>query len=95
VTKFLKLKLDSKFIFHTWPTLDRCCKLHGKSVIYDGIDNIPRIPCDMSRGDFYKEYVGKREPVMLQGCQNDWKAKNWTMDGNCFSIIKFEQIFWN
>ena len=75
----LNLNLSSK-IQHTFPTIDRCCKFTGKQVEYDGIDNMERISCKMSKEEFSKEYINKRIPVLMTGCQNNWKAKNWTFE---------------
>ena len=26
------------------------------------------------------KYVNQREAIMMEGCQTNWKAKNWTID---------------
>ena len=67
-------------IDHTLPKIDRCCKLNGGEVKYDGIDNIQRIDCNISQKEFLEKYVNKREVVLMKGCQNEWKAKNWTIE---------------
>ena len=73
----IKLKLTDRIhAFH--PKIDRCCKFNGRKLKYDNIDNIERVSCDISRPIFYKKFVSKRRAVLLTGCQNDWKAKNWT-----------------
>ena len=67
-------------IHHTFPKIDRCCKMIEKSVKYDGIDNMERINCDISQTEFTEMYVNKREAIMMVGCQESWKAKNWTIE---------------
>ena len=75
----LNLNLN-QMIDHTLPKIDRCCKLKGEEIQYDGIDNIQRIDCNISQKEFFEEYVYKRDVVMLKGCQNEWMAKNWTIE---------------
>ena len=58
---------DSLKIDHTFPKIDRCCKLNGRNIIYDGIDNMERIKCDMTQKEFTEEYVNKREAIMMAG----------------------------
>ena len=69
-----------KMIHHTFPKIDRCCKLNNRKVEYDGIDNMKRIDCDISKDEFIAKYVNKREAIMMKGCQTKWKAKNWTIE---------------
>ena len=66
-------------IDHTFQKIDKCCKLNGKNVEYDGIDNMERIDCKMSRKEFTEKFVNRREAVIMKGCQTDWKARNWTI----------------
>ena len=70
----------SNMIEHTFPKIDRCCKTNGKNIDYDGIDNIKRIDCNISRKYFTNKYVNRREPIMIKGCQTEWKASNWTIE---------------
>ena len=72
--------LESHKIFHTFPKIDRCCKLNEGNVAYDGIDNMERIKCKISKNEFTQKYVNKREPIMMIGCQDEWKAKHWTIE---------------
>ena len=76
----LNLNMKNCNIHHTFPKLDRCCKFHGLRPKYDGIDNMERIGCDIPKKDFIENYVLKREPIILTGCQDHWKAKNWTFE---------------
>ena len=76
------LRLSEK-IRHSFPPIDRCCRSNGKTIKFDGIDNMERINCNISPEVFQKEYVDKRKPVILTGCQEGWKAQNWTF-GNLF-----------
>ena len=73
----INLKLKHK-VSHTFLAIDRCCRRNGRKLSYDNFDNILRIPCNISATDFLNDYVERREPVMLMGCQEGWKAKNWT-----------------
>ena len=41
---------------------------------------IERISCNVSEQEFKSKYIDKRKPVILQGCQKDWKAKDWTIE---------------
>ena len=84
---------NSHNIHHTFPNIDRCCKLIEKNVKFDGIDNMDRINCDMSQDEFTETYVHKREAVMMVGCQDKWKAKNWTIENllNRYNYIQHNQ----
>ena len=73
----------SDMITHTFPKIDRCCKvneLNGRNIEYDGIDNLDRIRCDISKNEFLEKYIRKSQPVMILGCQDGWKAKNWSAE---------------
>ncbi len=83
------IKLASKNVLHTLPKLDRCCKLNGRTVNFDGVDNVRRISCDIPPKEFREQYLYKREAVMLTGCMDEWPAKNWTFDG---LLRRYEQI---
>ena len=67
-------------IHHTFPKIDRCCKFSMPNIEFDGIDNMERINCDMSQEDFTEKYINRRRPVMISGCQENWAAKNWTVE---------------
>ena len=54
-------------ITHTFPEIDRCCKLNGRRVQFDGIDQIDRIDCDIPKEEFLENYIRKREPIMMTG----------------------------
>jgi hypothetical protein len=54
------------------------------------VDEIERIPCNMTKDQFLKKFVLRREPVMLTGCQEGWSATQWTLKG--ISLIKFKTI---
>lgn len=66
-------------VFHTLPKINQCCVFNNKSLKYDGLNNLKRINCNISQEDFVRNYINKREMVMLTGCQDHWKAKNWTV----------------
>ena len=74
---------------HSFPTINRCCKSHGRKIEFDNIDNMKRISCDISKDEFKKDYADRRRSVILLGCQEDWKAKNWTF-GNLLSRFGLE-----
>ncbi len=40
-----------------------------------------RIPCDIDKATFRRDYVDKRRVVMLLGCTDNWPAKDWTIEG--------------
>ena len=73
----VNLELKNK-VSHTFQPIDRCCKKNGRKLLYDNVDNIVRISCNISAKDFLHDYVERREPVLLLGCQEGWKAKHWT-----------------
>ena len=75
----LNLNLKN-MIDHTFPKIDRCCKLKDRRIEYDGIDNMKRIDCDVSKEEFSAKYVNRREAIIMKGCQTKWKAKNWTIE---------------
>lgn len=75
----LNLNLKN-MIDHTFPKIDRCCKLNNRKVEYDNIDNMKRIDCHISKDIFTAKYVNQRQAVILKGCQTEWKAKNWTFE---------------
>ena len=75
----LNLNLKN-MIDQTFPKIDRCCKLNNRKIEYDGIDNMKRIDCDLSKEEFTAKYVNRREAIMMKGCQTNWKAKNWTIE---------------
>ena len=73
-------------ITHTHEPIDRCCKSSGweddvQKLSFGGNDNIERISCDISKNAFLRNYVMKRKPVILNGCDGTWKAKDWTFKG--------------
>ena len=77
----LILNLNLKnMIGHTFPKIDRCCKLNNRKIEYDGIDNMKRIDCNISKEEFTAKYVNQRETIMMKGCQTKWTAKNWTIE---------------
>ena len=88
------INLNSKFdqIRHTWPQVDRCCvappndfDITTFDVQRSTFDNIEKIDCSVDANDFFRTYVEKRKPVFLRGCQEKWRAKNWTIEGNTFN----------
>ena len=62
----INLNLIDK-ITHTFPEIDRCCKLDGRRVKFDGIDKIDRIDCDIPKEKFIEKFINKREPIMMTG----------------------------
>ena len=45
------------------------------------IDQVPRISCkDITKSEFMKRYIQRREPVIMTGCGKSWKATNWTLE---------------
>ena len=86
----INLQLKNK-ISHTFPMIDRCCKPNGKTLKFDGVDNMDRIFCNITKEDFKKDYIDRRKPVILLGCQENWKAKHWSFKG---LIDRFEDMKW-
>ena len=99
---------QAQMIDHTFPKIDRCCKLNHGKVKYDGIDNIQRIDCNIPKNEFLEKYVNGREAVLMKGCQNEWMARNWTIENlldryresslsmpNCSKIIIQSDFLWN
>ena len=89
----LKNKMD-----HTFPKIDRCCKINNRKIEYDGIDDMKRINCNISKEEFTMKYVNQREAIMMEGCQTNWKAKNWTIENllnryNNISVDENEQFY--
>lgn len=62
----INLNLIDK-ITHTFPEINRCCKLDGRRVKFDGIDKIDRINCDIPKEKFIEKFINKREPIMITG----------------------------
>ena len=89
----LNLKLRDK-IHHSFQVLDRCCKFKEKSLRYDKIDNMNRISCNITKDEFLQEYVKKRIPVMLTGCQESWKARNLTISSLLKRYPSKWPLFW-
>ena len=85
--------LESQNIFHTYKKIDKCCKFNGGGVEYDGIDNMERIKCNISKTEFTETYVNKREAVIMTGCQDEWKAKSWTIENllDRFNYVKLNK----
>ena len=91
----INLQMKNK-IYHTFPKIDRCCKPKGNILKFDGIDNMDRIFCNITKANFKKDYIDRRKPVVLLGCQEDWKAKHWSFKGliNRFSDMKWPGSFY-
>ena len=93
----MKIKDNKKGSVSHSPTLiDRCCKRFMVETNISSInDGIPRAPCNMTKEEFYLQYIRKRKAVILRGCQKNWRARNWTFEGTfqlnsyfyCTSII--------
>ena len=78
-------------ILHIHPKLDRCCKSSDtdldKHLSFSGKDQIGRTSCGIDKDEFLREYVKKRKAVILEGCQKDWAARNWTFKGILHLLI--------
>ena len=82
----IKIKDNRKgSIAHTPISIDRCCKSFPVEPNISNIssikDIIPRASCNMTKEDFLSKYVQKRMALILQGCQNQWRARKWTLEG--------------
>ena len=72
-------------------SVDRCCKSakpagFDSTLRFSGKDEIPRISCDIEKTIFFRDYIQKRKPVMLKGCQKKWPARKWTFEGRFLPI---------
>ena len=80
-------------VTHSLPLVDRCCKSDGWDQDVNQLnrefiikDSISRIPCNISKSSFLKDYVMKRNCVILSNCSDAWEARKWTFKGmpnNC------------
>ena len=79
----MKIRDNKKGSVSHSPTLiDRCCKRFMDEPNISSInDGIPRAPCNMTKEEFYLQYIRKRKAVILRGCQKNWRARNWTFEG--------------
>ena len=75
-------------VTHSLPLVDRCCKSDGWDQDVNQLnrefiikDSISRIPCNISKSSFLKDYVMKRNCVILSNCSDAWKARKWTFKG--------------
>ena len=74
-------------IVHSLAEINRCCNTTGwnddvyQSLKFDAVDEMPRIPCNISSELFNRDYVMKSKPVVLTNCTENWKARNWTFEG--------------
>ena len=89
-TNFIVLKFrntNAKKIYHSRKAVNRCCKKsNDENPIFQDYslfikDSIPRISCDTDKQFFFDNYIQKRVPVMMIGCQEGWPAKQWTFKG--------------
>ena len=98
-TNFIVLKFrntNAEKIYHTRKAVNRCCKKsNDENAIFQEYslfikDSIPRISCDTDKQFFFDNYIQKRVPVMMIGCQEGWPAKQWTFNGMfCFKFVRF------
>ena len=75
-------------VTHSLPLIDRCCKSSGWDQDVNQLnrkfiikDSISRIPCNISKRAFLKDYVMKRNCVILSNCSDAWEARKWTFKG--------------
>lgn len=96
-TNFIVLKIRNtkpRKIYHNRTVVNRCCKKSNHEntsfQYYSSLikDSIPRISCDTDKQFFFDNYIKKRVPVMMIGCQESWPAKQWTFNGMFY--FKFE-----
>ena len=89
---YITINLNLKnMVKHTFEPIDRCCTAKKKLLKFDGIDNMNRISCDISKDDFTKDFINKRRPVILTGCQRHWKASNWTINS---LLLRYHEMNW-
>ena len=68
--------MNKQLYSETPKSSDQNCKVVGCLIF-----QLERIPCDTDKEFFVKEYLERRKVVVLQGCIETWKAKNWTIEG--------------
>ena len=75
-------------VTHSIPVINRCCKSSGWNHDVNQLnkelkfkDSISRIPCNISKSSFLRDYVMKRNCVILSNCSDAWKARKWTFKG--------------
>ena len=75
-------------VTHSIPVINRCCKSSGWDQDVNQLnsefiikDSISRIPCSISKLAFLKDYVMKRNCVILSNCTGAWEARKWTFKG--------------
>jgi len=70
----LILNLNLKNMIGHFSKIDRCCKLNNRKIEYDGIDNMMRIDCNISKEEFTAKYVNQRETIMMKVVKlNGWQ----------------------
>jgi hypothetical protein len=79
---FVNLDLEVGRIRHSWPNVDRCCVAPKDEFDIQRFDDIEKISCKIDKDEFFRTFVENRKAVILLGCQDGWKAKNWTVEGN-------------
>jgi hypothetical protein len=75
------INLQSDKVQHTWLTVDRCCVPPPENFEIKSFDTIEKISCKIEKEDFFRRYVEMRQPILLDGCEENWPAKNWTIEG--------------
>ena len=51
-----------------------------------------RLPCDLDKDTFERDYVNKRKAAILTGCNKDWQAKDWTIEGNIVGLVGLQFV---
>lgn len=73
-----------KFVHEMIPfPYSSCCDRTETPKVSDikKVDTLERIPCNVTREYFIEHYEMKRKPVMLVGCDENWKAiQRWTFE---------------
>ena len=96
---FIRIR-DNKMgkITQTPNIVDRCCKPFEKEPDISHKltikDDIPRIQCNISKEEFFSEYVQKRKASILLGCQKKWPARKWTFEGIFLFILLFDSSYY-
>ena len=68
---------DAKWREYSTTPYRPCCQKSNDLPTIEQVqemDTLPRIPCNISRHDFYEKYEKTRNPVMLVGCDKEWPA---------------------
>ena len=83
------VNLKSENVLQSIPKINRCCVPPEEKFEIQTFDEIEKISCNIEKSDFFENFVATRKPVILNGCQENWRAKNWTVEGELGTKISY------